>query len=247
MENRTTILVVDDHQAIQLYIEQVLRDAGYRVLVANDGTEALGVLAAHPVNLILTDINMPRMNGYQLYDEVVKNPRWVAIPFIFLTGRTMDSDIRYGKQLGVDDYITKPFLPDDLLAIVRGRLRRAEQLTASASRYEVKDAADVSVLTVGALKINLDHHTVEIAGRPVNLSAREFTLLATLAEREGRVVSPEELVRMTHDLYTDYQDASSLLRPMIRSLRRKLGYQAGEMGCIKNVRGVGYQLIAYDG
>ena len=247
MENRATILVVDDHEAIQLYTEQVLRDAGYRVLVANDGNEALGVLAAHPVNLILADINMPRMNGYQLYDEVVNNPRWVAIPFIFLTGRTMDSDIRYGKEMGVDDYITKPFDPDDLLAIVRGRLRRAEKLTASAHCNGVKSATSGSVLTVGALKIDLDHHSVEYAREPVNLSAREFTLLATLAKREGCVVSPEELVHATHGLHTDCRDAGSLLRPMIRSLRRKLGYQAGEMGCINNVRGVGYQLIASDG
>jgi len=216
-------------------------------LVANNGTEALGILAAHPVNLILADINMPRMNGYQLHDEVINDPRWVAIPFIFLTGRTMDSDIRYGKEMGVDDYITKPFDPDDLVAIVRGRLRRAEQLMASAYRYEVKNAPNGSVLTVGALKINLDRHSVEIAGEPVDLSAREFTLLATLAQREGCVVSPEELVRVTHELHTDCQDAGSLLRPMIRSLRRKLGYPAGEMGCINNVRGVGYQLIACDG
>lgn len=246
MENRATILVVDDHEAIQLYTEQVLRDAGYRVLVASDGNEALGVLVAHPVNLILADINMPRMNGYQLYAEVVNNPHWVAIPFVFLTGRTMDSDVRYGKELGVDDYITKPFLPDDLIAIVRGRLRRAEKLMTSAQCPGVKSAPNVSVLMFGALKINLDHHSVEIAGEPVNLSAKEFTLLATLAKREGCVVSPEELVYATHGLHTDCRDAGSLLRPMIRSLRRKLGYKAGEMGCINNVRGVGYQLIASD-
>jgi len=247
MENQATILVVDDHEAIQVYTEQVLNEAGYRVLIANDGNEALGILAAHPVNLILADINMPRMNGYQLYDKVVNDPRWVAIPFIFLTGRTMDSDIRYGKELGVDDYITKPFYPDDLIAIVRGRLRRVEKLAACAHSNGVKGMPDSSVLTVGALTINLDRHTVEYTGKPVSLSAREFTLLATLAKHAGCVVSPEELVYATHGLHTDCQDASSLLRPMIRSLRRKLGYRAGEMGCINNVRGVGYQLIASDG
>ena len=247
MENRATILVVDDHEVIQLFTERVLTEAGYRVLIANNGIEALSVLATHPVNLILADINMPRMNGYQLHDEVVNDPRWVAIPFVFVTGRTMDSDIRYGKELGVDDYLTKPFDPDDLVAVVRGRLRRAEQLMASTYRNGAKNAANGSVLTVGALTINLDRHSVEFAGEPVNLSAREFTLLATLAKREGCVLSPEELVRVTHELHTDCRDASSLVRPMIRSLRRKLGYSAGEMGCINNVRGVGYLLIACDG
>lgn len=246
MENRATILIVDDHEVIQLFTERVLSEAGYRVLVANNGIEALNILATHPVNLILADINMPRMNGYQLHDEVVNDSRWVAIPFIFVTGRIMDSDIRYGKEMGVDDYITKPFDPDDLVATVRGRLRRAEQLRASAYRTQEKDPANGSVLTVGALKINLERHSVEIAGEPVDLSAREFTLLATLAKRAGSVVAPEELVRVTHELCTDSQDAGSLLRPMIRSLRRKLGYSAGDMGCIHNVRGVGYQLVACD-
>lgn len=243
MENQAFVLVVDDHEEIQFYTQQILKDAGYHVLVAGDGIEALNVLSSQSVNLILADIAMPRMNGYQLHEEIVKNPHWVAIPFVFLTARAMDSDIRYGKELGVDDYVTKPFDPDDLIAVVRGRLRRAEQLAASMHSAPAVVDADDSVLTVGTLRLDLDQHSVELAGEPVSLSAREFTLLAALAERDGGVVSTEELVHITHELHTDSRDAGSLLRPLIRSLRRKLGYAAGEMGCINNVRGVGYQLV----
>ena len=142
MENTEAILVVDDHEEIQFYTEQILEDAGYRVLVASDGIEALEVLSSsESVALILADIAMPRMNGYQLYEEIIQNPDWVAIPFVFLTARAMDSDIRFGKELGVDDYMTKPFNPDDLVAVVRGRLRRAQQL-ASVSQHVVTEAGD---------------------------------------------------------------------------------------------------------
>lgn len=243
MENKEVILVVDDHEEIQFYTEQILEDAGYRVLVAGDGVEALEVLSSSAtVDLILADIAMPRMNGYQLYDEVIRNPEWVAIPFVFLTARAMDSDIRFGKELGVDDYMTKPFNPDDLVAVVRGRLRRAQQL-ASVSRSETPVAGD-SVLTAGVLQLDIDRHRVWFGGRQIRLSAREFTLLAALVQRADCVVPLEEIVHITHGIETDFQDAGTLLRPLIRSLRRKLGYQTGDMGCIKNVRGVGYKFAA---
>ena len=124
METVASILVVDDQLDILDNIGLALEAEGYRVLTATDGVEALDVLQSQPVDLILADIAMPRMNGYQLCERVWKNPQWVAIPFVFLTARALDSDIRYGKALGVDDYLTKPIQPEDLLAAVRGRLRR---------------------------------------------------------------------------------------------------------------------------
>ena len=86
------------------------------------------MLKTQPVDLILADIAMPRMNGYQLYEQVRRDPRWVLIPFVFISARALDSDVRYGKALGVDDYLIKPFQLEDLLAVVAGRLRRAREL-----------------------------------------------------------------------------------------------------------------------
>ena len=128
MAQTASILVVDDEPRLLEGIQMALEEANYRVLKADNGVVALQVLHSQPVDLILADIAMPRMNGYQLYERVREDPRWVQIPFIFLTARALDSDIRYGKELGVDDYLTKPFDHDDLLSAVRGKLRRAEQL-----------------------------------------------------------------------------------------------------------------------
>jgi two-component system OmpR family response regulator len=240
-----TILAVEDEPGILICITQALKNAGYRVLAAKNGVEALGVLEAEPVDLILTDIAMPRMNGYQLYEHVIENPRWVTIPFIFLTARTLDSDIRFAKELGIDDYITKPFMSEDLLAAVRGKLRlarrRAHQLVPSPATPP--PAMESPILTLGKLQIDPDQYHVWLGNERISLSAREFGLLECLARQARKVVSLQELVRATHAIDTDAKEAGELLRPLIRSLRRKLGYTAGDMGCIQNVRGVGYRLI----
>jgi DNA-binding response OmpR family regulator len=237
MEESASILVVDDHQDVLDCIERTLAVEGYCVHTAQDGVEALSLLEAQSIDLILADISMPRMNGYQLYARVTDNPEWVAIPFIFLTARALDSDVRYGKELGVDDYVTKPFRIEDLLAIVRGRLRRAEQVS------RARPAPRADVLSAGRLRIDLAQHRVWASGERIGMSHREFSLLACLASQRNRVVPLQELVHETHGLDTDRAEAGSLLRPLVRSIRRKLGYSAGEMGCIESVRGVGYQLV----
>ena len=241
MGSVASILIVDDQLTLRDNVKQLLEETGYRALTASDGVEALAVLQSQPVDLILADIAMPRMNGYQLYERARENPEWVKIPFIFLTARMLDSDIRYGKQLGVDDYLVKPFQLEDLLATIEGRLRRAQQL---AVHPESSQPPEQRVLTVGRLTIAPAQHRVWLNGQPVHLSAKEFTLLEYLAQRAGKLVSPRELIQVTHELDTNDKEAGILLRPLVRSLRRKLGYRAGEMGCIETVRGLGYQLIA---
>jgi DNA-binding response OmpR family regulator len=237
-----SVLVVDDQPEILENLELVLAAAGYEVLAASDGAEALALLQSHVVDLIVADIAMPRMNGYQLYQRVRENPRWVAVPFLFLTARALDSDVRYGKELGVDDYLTKPIQPEDLLAVVNGKLRRAEQL-ARAQQLAPSPVAEMRTLDLGRLQIDPGQHRVWMDEKPVKLSAREFTLLKYLAQRVNQVVSVQELIQVTHGLEADAVEAGALLRPLIRSLRRKLGYAISEMGCIENVRGVGYRLV----
>ncbi len=131
MKTNISILVVDDEPNFLDNIRLALEAEGYRVLSAGNGVEALAVLHSQPVDLILADIGMPDMNGYQLYERVRERPQWLTIPFVFLTARKLDSDIRYGKELGVDGYLTKPIRAADLLAVVRGKLRRAQQLVQS--------------------------------------------------------------------------------------------------------------------
>lgn len=128
MKAVATILVVDDHPALLENLELTLTAAGYQVLTASDGVKALCVLQSQSVDLILTDIAIPYMNGWQLYERVRENRQWLTIPFIFLTAWDLDSNIRYGKELGGDDYLTKPIEPEALLSAVQDKLRRAERL-----------------------------------------------------------------------------------------------------------------------
>jgi DNA-binding response OmpR family regulator len=242
MEIRASILVVDDQPELLENLELVLVAEGYHVLTARDGVEALSVMQSHPVDLILADIAMPHMNGYQLYEHVRRNPEWVAVPFLFLTARALDSDIRYGKELGVDDYLTKPIQPEDLLAVVQGKLRRAQQLTQVTPQPAPSLALKRQILELGRLRIDRGQHRAWMDEEPVKLSAREFTLLECLAEIPDQLMSAQELIQVTHELDTDKVEAGALLRPLIRSLRRKLGYPVGDPGCIENVRGVGYRL-----
>jgi DNA-binding response OmpR family regulator len=243
METTACILVVDDQPDLLENLGLALEAAGYRVLTAGDGIEALAVLQSQPVHLILADIAMPRLNGYQLYERVRQNPDWVAIPFLFLTARTLDSDIRYGKELGVDDYLPKPIQPEDLLAVVHGKLKRAQQLARIPGSPPSSPAAKQSLLTVGRLRIDPRQYAAWLDGQAIKLSAREFTLLEYLARRANQVIPAQELVHVTHGLDTDPIEAGTLLRPLARSLRRKLGYPVGDMGCIENVRGAGYRLV----
>lgn len=238
------VLVVDDHLELLDLMKLTLESGGYQAITVTDGTEALKVLHSRPVDLILADIAMPGMNGYQLYERVRENPEWMMIPFIFLTARTLDSDIRFGKELGVDDYLTKPIPPEDLLAVIQGKLRRARQLAEEIGPGKPPDqaAASSSRLNLGRLQLEPGQHRVWLDGEPVILSAREFVLLEYMARRVDQVLSSRELIKITHGVDVDPDEAGNLLRPLIRSLRRKLGYPTGQMGCIETIRSVGYRL-----
>jgi DNA-binding response OmpR family regulator len=244
--NQVTILIVDDEPDLLDNVSLALESEGYQVLTARDGAEALARLQTNPIDLILADIAMPDMNGYQLYERVRQNLEWLTIPFIFLTARTLDSDIRFGKELGVDDYLTKPIRTGDLLAVVHGKLRRAQELAASIAQLKATPASEAGrALVIGSLRINVEQHRVWLAEKELELSVREFILLDVLAQRAGRVVSPQEIIQSTHDLETDPIEAGALLRPLILSLRRKLDSAAQEtpLVAIENVRGVGYRLV----
>ena len=124
MTTETTILIVDDDPHLLNAVEYILESTNFNVLKTNSAKEALKLLNKHAVHLILTDIVMPEMNGYQLFKRVNQNPEWVNIPFLFLSARSLDSDIQFGKELGVDDYLTKPFEYEELVARMEAVMRR---------------------------------------------------------------------------------------------------------------------------
>ena len=125
--HRYTILLAEDNTSMRNGIRDILELAGYHVLVAVDGENALALLADNAIDLVISDIMMPQMDGYQFYHAVRQVRHWNKIPFIFLTAKGERSDIRLGKQLGADDYLVKPFEPEDLLIVVESKLRRTQQ------------------------------------------------------------------------------------------------------------------------
>jgi len=131
------ILIVDDNPELVDGVKLTLEMEGYQVLTALSGAEALEVLGRITPDLILADIMMPEMDGYELYERVHSDPRWVKAPFIFLTAKTSQADIRRGKEMGADDYITKPFDSQDLVSAVRGRLKRMAEVTGRPARGDV--------------------------------------------------------------------------------------------------------------
>lgn len=132
------VLIIDDNPQLVEGVKLTLEMEGYQVLAAMSGAEAMDVLERITPDLILADIMMPGMDGYELYDRVHADPRWVQVPFIFLTAKTDKVDIRRGKEMGADDYITKPFDPQDIVAAVRGRLKRMAEVTGRPARGDVK-------------------------------------------------------------------------------------------------------------
>lgn len=246
MEGSTNILIVDDEPFILDIISQIVEGNGYTAFTATDGEEALDILKAESIDLILADIGMPGMNGYQLYNEIIDEPNWMAIPFIFLTARDFDSDIRYGKELGVDDYLLKPVKAQDIIATIRGSLRRARkrtQIPPPPTPTAAQTPEQMPILEIGILKVSPGQHRAWMDNVALPLSAKEFMVLEYLALRVNTVVSPQDLVKITHNFKTDHTDASNLIRPIIRSIRRKLGYPVGKTGCIQTVRSVGYRLV----
>jgi signal transduction histidine kinase len=138
MERKKQILVVEDHDLLLLAIRDILEVEGYEVVTATDGLDALEVMQDFTPDLIVADISMPRMNGYEFFEAVHARPEWVPIPFIFLTARAERGDVLKGKALGAEDYITKPFDPQELVVVVSSRIGRAKAIR-EATETEFED------------------------------------------------------------------------------------------------------------
>ena len=164
MVNKQVILVVDDEPVILDSLSDILSIHGFQVLKSSNGLEALETLRDQIPDLILADIMMPEMNGYQLYNRIRQNPEWVWIPFIFLTAKGEAEDIRFGKELGADDYLMKPIDAEDLIAAILGKLRRYVQLDQEGSNPTEPRGHGIPV-------------TSDVSDFPVDLTPREIEVL----------------------------------------------------------------------
>ena len=228
MPDPSTILLVDDEEAIQKLLAYPLEREGFRVLQARNGEEALARFAAEEVDLVVLDIMLPKLDGL----EVCKRLRAESeVPIIMLTARDDELDKVLGLELGADDYITKPFSIREFRSRVRALLRRA-----SAAR-----PADVDgdVISIGGLTVDLSRRVVEVAGRRVQLTYVEFELLRILASHPGRVYSRRLLLEALWG-GADYREPRTI-DVHVRHLREKLERDPAEPEFILTVRGVGYR------
>ena len=219
---KVKILVVDDESRMRKLVKDFLVRSNYEVLEAEDGEKALDIFFAdNSIALIILDVMMPKMDGWQVCKEI---RAYSKVPIIMLTARTDERDELQGFQLGVDEYIAKPFSPKILVARVEAVLRRT------------KGAAKDDILTAGDIVLDKSAHIVTIGGNPVELSYKEFELLAYFMENRGIALSRE--VILNHVWNYDYFGDARTIDTHVKKLRSKLG-DKGEY--IKTIWGMGYK------
>ena len=223
------ILVVDDDREIARLLRSYLEQAGYCVLVANDGGAALHTLRRERPDLLLLDLMLPNKDGWQITRTIRSDQQLADTLIIMITARIQDTDKILGLELGADDYITKPFNPREVIARVRALLRRTR-----------KSAAPPRVLRMGDLRLDADRRLVTVQDTPVDLTPTEFSLLQTLMESPGYVFTRGEL--MERALGYNYDGMDRTLDSHIKNLRRKIESNPRAPRYIQTIYGVGYRL-----
>jgi DNA-binding response OmpR family regulator len=220
-----TILVVDDEPKIVDLARDYLEHAGFSVLVAADGRTALGLARTRTPDLVVLDLGIPEPDGLDVIRAIRRESN---MPVVILTARDDELDKLIGLELGADDYITKPFSPRELVARVKAVLRRVEPETPPSDTIR---AGDVS--------LDVPRMRVEVAGRPVELTATEFELLATLARRPGRIFTRGQLLDALRG--ASFESYERAIDTHVKNLRRKIEPDPRSPRYILTVYGVGYR------
>jgi two-component system KDP operon response regulator KdpE len=223
---RFTILVVDDDEQILDFLRPKLRGSGYNVLTASNGFEALEQAKTQEPDILVLDLTMPRMDGFETLKEM---RNFSAVPVIFLSARGADADKIKGLDLGADDYLSKPFNPDELIARIESVRRRLEP---AETRKTLKP------LSFEDLTVDFDKRVVSVSGEEKYLTNLEWLLLTELARNAGRLVTYHHL--LTTVWGTEYRDDVQLVRSWISRLRRKIESEPGNPRLIRNMPKAGY-------
>lgn len=217
------ILVVDDESRMRKLVHDFLAKAGYQILEAGDGAEALDVFFANSnIALVILDVMMPKLNGYEVLKEI---RAYSKVPVVMLTARGEEHDELKGFELGVDEYISKPFSPKILVARVQALLRRNNE------------SFDGKVLEECGIRLDKSAHTVTIDGVDIELSYKEFELLTYFMENKGIALSREKILNSVWNY--DYFGDARTIDTHVKKLRSKMGDKGTE--CIKTIWGLGYK------
>ncbi len=222
------ILVVDDERDIVDMLKYNLEKEGYKTLTARDGKKAVEQ-AVHLPDLILLDVMMPELDGWEVCKQLKRDPRTSHIPIIFLTAKGTEFDEVLGLELGAEDYIVKPIAVRTLLARVRSVLRRKE--------HPVDVHASGEIIRIDKLEINVPNYTVALGSKDLSFTKREFETLVYLAKNRGRVITRETLLNVVWG--EDVRVVDRTVDVHISKIREKLG-NYGEY--IETVKGVGYRM-----
>lgn len=220
------ILIVDDNKQITSILEEYAKNEGYTTQIARDGQEAIREFEKINPDIILLDVMMPKMDGFEVCREIRKKSN---VPILMITARGEDFERIMGLDIGADDYIVKPFSPPEVMARVRAILRRLNP----------GEEKKQSILAVHNLEINLDEYRVSVAGQPVSLTKKEIEILWTLASNRNRVFSRDHLLNSVwgYDYFGDTRTVDS----HIKRLRAKLDPYEKDGWEIKTIWGVGYK------
>jgi DNA-binding response OmpR family regulator len=219
----STLLLVEDEFSIGQLVRAYLERAGYRVVWATSGEEALSELPRHQIKLVVLDVGLPGIDGFDVCRRIRAHS---STPIVMLTARDEEPDRVVGLELGADDYVTKPFSLRELSARIRAVLRRTEG-----------PVGETEVLTLGDVMVYRDSLEVTVGGSLVELTAKEFNLLAYLGEHAGKVVSRETLLDRVWGM--SYAGGTRTVDVHVAQLRRKLGRPE----LIRTVRGAGYKAL----
>ncbi len=220
------ILIVEDEPDILNLVSYHLEQSGFSVVSAEDGEKALSAIEQERVGLVILDLMLPGISGLEVCRFLKQNPRTKGIPVLMLTARAEELDRIVGLELGADDYLVKPFSPRELVLRIHAILRRIYR----------RDETETAQIVAGPLAIDLVGCQVQLGRDIIELTATEFKLLKTLAQRRGRVQSREELLKVVWGY--EYIGYSRTVDTHIRRLREKLG-AAAEL--VETVRGMGYR------
>ncbi len=231
-DDQEKILVVDDEASIRRILETRLKLAGYKVATAADGQEALEQFASFQPDLVILDVMLPRLDGYEVCREIRKTS---DTPIIMLTAVADVSNRIQGLEIGADDYVVKPFSPSELEARIKAVLRRTVE-----RQHETTQAKSSNVITIGNLKIDLNKRQVTRKNERIRLTGMEFSLLELLVTNSGKSFSRSEILQQVWAYPPDHRIDTRVVDVHISRLRSKLEEDSSNPDLILTARGVGY-------
>ena len=227
MSERPKVLVIDDEPGVRELISEALSISEITAVQAADGLEALSFLRRERFDLLILDINMPKLDGLALLEKL--RTEGMSVPVLMLSARADKDDINQGLRIGADDYLTKPFSIEELVLRVKAIMRRSKG-----------ESVEVKVLTCGPISMDFSKYSVKLNDQAIDLSPTEFKLLEQLILNRGNVVTKETLLSEVWEI--DFKSSSTVVDTYISYLRKKLHIDGFDG--IKTVRGIGFQIVA---